>query len=64
MNQPTILKSTLISWLIIALGAIFYMYEYYLRISPGVMIPELMHYFNVGATSVGTFAGFYFRKRR
>ncbi|AKP72879.1 Regulatory protein UhpC [Piscirickettsia salmonis] len=60
MNQPTIIKSTLISWFIIALGAIFYMYEYYLRISPGVMIPELMHYFNVGATSVGTFAGFYF----
>ncbi|ODN43297.1 MFS transporter [Piscirickettsia litoralis] len=60
MSQSTVIKSTLLSWCIIALGAIFYMYEYYLRISPGVMIPDLMHYFSVGATSIGTLAGFYF----
>ncbi|WP_108652989.1 MFS transporter [Dongshaea marina] len=36
------------------------MYEYYIRIAPGIMINELMVHFSVGATAIGTLAGFYF----
>jgi MFS family permease len=36
-------------WIICSLGAIFYCYEYLLRIQPSVMVSELMREFNISA---------------
>ncbi len=48
------------AWFICALGALFYGYEYYLRIAPSVMTQELMQVFRLSATGLGTLTGFYY----
>ena len=50
-----------IGWIICTLAAIFYCYEYVLRMEPSVMATELMHAFQVNATQFGTLSAvFYF----
>ena len=53
-------SSIVIAWLICLLGAIFYCYEYMLRIEPSVMIPELMRQFSVTAASFGLVTALYY----
>ena len=53
-------KTPLIGILIVALGASFYCYEYFLRIAPSVMKPELTQFFQLSATGFGTLSAFYF----
>ncbi|MBX9705637.1 MAG: MFS transporter, partial [Gammaproteobacteria bacterium] len=48
------------AWLIWVIGAIFYSYEFFLRISPGVMTSDLMASFSIDATAVGLLSGFYY----
>lgn len=40
-------------WLIWSLAAIFYAYEFFQRVSPNIMVPELMHAFHVQAAGIG-----------
>ena len=47
-------------WLMIILGGSFYCYEYILRISPSIMIPELMRSFSIQATQIGLLSSFYY----
>ncbi|MEZ5857091.1 MAG: MFS transporter [Hyphomicrobiaceae bacterium] len=47
----------LLGWLT---GAVFFFYAWVLRVSPSVMIDELMREFAVGATAVGSLSAFYF----
>lgn len=49
-----------IGYIVVALGAIFYCYEYFLRIMPSVMKPDLMSTFDINATLFGTLSAFYF----
>lgn len=51
--------STVLKWSIWFLAALFYFYEYILRVSPGVMVPELMKSFTITASSVGVLSAFY-----
>ena len=51
---------TLIGWLICALGAVFYSYEYLLRIAPSVMEPALREHFNLSATGFGLLSSIYY----
>ena len=61
MLRKKLTKSELISaWSMIIICAIFYCYEYFLRISPGVMIDQLMAYFNVDAKQIGDIQQAYF----
>ena len=53
-------KVTLFGVFVVFLGAIFYFYEYFLRISPSVMKPDLMHAFHIGVAGFGTLSAFYF----
>ncbi|MCH9631786.1 MAG: putative sulfoacetate transporter SauU [Chlamydiae bacterium] len=46
-------KSRNLRWWIWALAAFFYFYEYLLRVSPNIMVPELMQAFNVNAGELG-----------
>lgn len=50
----------LIAWLICGLGAVFYSYEYFLRISPSVMESALRNHFNLSATGFGLLSAFYY----
>lgn len=47
-------------WVICALGAVYYCYEYLLRISPSVMTQELMRMYDLTATQVGVFSAYYY----
>ena len=47
-------------WLIWALGAAFFFSEYFARVAPSVMVPELMRSFHVGALSLGALSAFFY----
>lgn len=60
MSITTKKNTTLVAWLICSLGAIFYSYEYFLRISPSVMEKSLRDYFDLSATGFGLLSAFYY----
>ena len=47
-------------WLIVSLGAVYYCYEYFLRISPSVMTSELMRTYGLDGAQVGNLVAFYY----
>lgn len=49
-----------IAFLMCVLGAIFYCYEYYLRVAPSVIQPELMATFDVSQSGLGTLIAYYY----
>ncbi len=53
-------KYVLTAWFICALGALFYAYEYLLRISPSAMEPALRSHFNLSATGFGLLSAIYY----
>ena len=53
-------KYQLVAWLICSLGAVYYAYEYFLRISPSVMEAALRSHFNLSATGFGFLSAFYY----
>jgi len=50
----------LFPWIVFGLGALFYIYEYVLRITPGVITTDLMSYFGINALVVSNLAAFYY----
>lgn len=52
--------TTLIPWLICALGAIFYSYEYFLRITPSVMTTELKNFYHIQDGALGSLSAYYY----
>jgi len=52
-------KSNFIKFSIWSIAALFYFYEFVLRVSPSVMVVELMKSFNITAYSVGILSAFY-----
>lgn len=53
-------RSGILRWFIWGLAAFFYFYEYLLRVSTSVMVPEMMQAFKVDAALVGVLSAFYF----
>lgn len=51
---------TLMGWFICALGAIFYSYEYLLRIAPSAMESSLRTHFDLSATGFGHISSIYY----
>lgn len=51
---------TRLGWIICTLGALFYCYEYLLRIAPGAMVTQLMHTFNLHAETFGALVSLYY----
>lgn len=60
MSSEISKKYRLVAWLICSLGALYYAYEYFLRISPSVMEPELRNHFNLSASGFGFLSAFYY----
>lgn len=52
--------TTFIPLFICTLGALFYSYEYFLRITPSVMSTELQHYYHIQDGSFGSLSAFYY----
>ncbi len=48
------------AWLAFALGALFFFYAFVQRVSPSVMVEDLMRDFAVGAAILGNLSAFYF----
>jgi len=59
-RDPSFIKGTLIPWIICLLAAIFYAYDFFLRVMPSVMIHPLMKTYGVGATEIGLISAFYY----
>ena len=55
MKHPVHVKR----WIIWGLAVLFYFYEYFLRVAPGVMVKELLEAFHIGAGVFGTMTAFY-----
>lgn len=53
-------KYAVMAWMICALGAIYYSYEYLLRITPSVMESALRTHFNLSAAGFGLLSAFYY----
>lgn len=49
-----------LKWVIYSLISTFYLYEFVLRVSPSIMVPELMKAFSVDATNIGILSAFYY----
>src|SRR5262249_7830823 len=49
-----------LSWAVWGVAAIFYLSGFYQRVSPAVMVSELMRSFGIGAKDLGNLSAFYF----
>lgn len=49
-----------ITWIIFSIIAIFYCYEFFLRISPSILIDQIMSQYHVSALGIGAFSSSYF----
>ena len=56
-------KQDSVAWialLMCVIGAVFYCYEYYLRVAPSVIQPELMQTFNISQSGLGIMISYYY----
>lgn len=53
-------RSTPFGWVILFFAAIFYFYEFWLQVSPGVMAPDIMQHYGVSGSELAFIATFYF----
>jgi MFS family permease len=61
VTPPSLSTQLLIlPWIICSLAALFYCYEYLLRIAPSVMMQDLMQAYHINATVFGNLAAFYY----
>ncbi len=49
-----------LAWGMCLIGAMFYSYEYLLRVAPSVMLPYLMNLYQINAKEVGVLSAYYF----
>ena len=59
-EQGSLIKQSIVPWLMVLLGAIFYSYESLLRQSPSVMNAELMHHYHISASSFAHLVAYYY----
>jgi MFS family permease len=52
--------SVRLGWMICSLAALFYCYEFFLRVAPSVMMPALMSAYHAHAAEIGTLSAFYY----
>ncbi len=62
MTSNTSSKWTVVyrAWLVWLFGALFYCYQFVLRVSPNIMTDELMQHFSIEATALGMVIAFYY----
>lgn len=60
MSESVSSKSYALGWFICGLGALYYAYEYFLRISPSVMELPLRQHYMLDASGFGLLSAFYY----
>ncbi len=60
MNKTTNGTSRHLPYLIWFLGAFFFFADYIIRVSPGILTPQLMQFFHANGETVGWFSGFFY----
>ena len=58
--SPRVHTSLYFAWFVCSLAALFYTYEYLLRIEPGIMVKQLRMYFSISDGSLGLLASMYY----
>lgn len=51
---------TILPWIVCVLAALFYCYEFFLRVAPSVMVPQLMGAYHIGAKDFGMLTAAYY----
>ena len=59
-NVPNILLIRWVAFFMCALGAVFYCYEYYLRVTPSVICADLMQSYNISEAGLGVLVAWYY----
>lgn len=57
-SRPTYLQKVL-PWLVCLTGALFYCYEFFLRVAPNTMAADIMNFYKIGAGEFGLLTAFY-----
>lgn len=57
--EQTTFKNKVLPWLICMIGAIFYCYEFFLRVAPNTMAADIMNFYKIGAGEFGLLTAFY-----
>lgn len=60
IREKSVNQTALWAWVICSLGAVYYCYEYFLRITPSVITPELMSTYHLTGAEIGNLAAFYY----
>lgn len=60
LKNQRVMTSSVLGWTIVGIGALFYCYEYLLRITPSVMMVPLMHFFQLPASKLGFLISLYY----
>ncbi len=60
MTERSLKLSDMLPWVICTIGAIFYSYEYLLRMSPSVMQEELMRFYHLTGVQYGYLSGSFY----
>ncbi|MFG1401093.1 MFS transporter [Xanthobacter sediminis] len=53
-------RTTLAGWVVWGTAALFYLYEFFVRVAPSAMEPELQAHFGLSAAALGAAAGAYY----
>lgn len=59
-SESTSFWSSIYPWMIVCCAMLFYCFNYFLRVSPGVMQDQLTAAFHINATKFGALAGIYY----
>ena len=60
LKQPSHFITVILPWIVCALAALFYCYEFFLRVAPSVMVPQMMSSYHIGAKTLGFIAAAYY----
>jgi MFS family permease len=59
-RDPSFWKGALIPWFICMLAAVFYLYDFILRVTPSIIVHPLMKSYGIDAATVGFISAFYY----
>ncbi|TCT07539.1 MFS transporter [Aquabacter spiritensis] len=59
-DTPEVETTSLRGWMIWGTAALFYLYEFFVRVAPSAMEPELQAHFGLSAAALGAAAGTYY----
>lgn len=59
-SNRAVTKHTFYGWIVCLIGALFYLYEYLLRVAPSQMTNELQQAFHINGQTLGHLVGYYY----